>query len=284
MHGMNDGISNKEMTRWQEYLGGKWDLFSNEGNLGTSESLWVSRKENMIRYLACDCTSTMDVSASLLKQNRFPQWSWILSEAQNQGRGQLGRSWISMPGNLFATIRLPQNAGTLGNLLPLALGVVLVEVMAELGLPAEIKWPNDILVGRTKVGGILVEERYGKSLAGIGINVHKGPEADFFSQSFKIIPGSFQTFGVKISVPHLWMRIELFLKHRLAAFISHPGHVVERLGKCLAFKNEPIIVTHAGPWNGPATLVDISATGGLIIRTARGDQMIDRGQISPRVF
>lgn len=280
---MDDGITNEKMMRRQECLGGQWNLLSVSENRETPP-LWVSRKEDMIRYLVCVCTSTMDVAASLLKQNRFPQWSWILAGAQNQGRGQLGRSWISRPGNLFATIRLPQNAGTLGNLLPLALGAVLVEVMADLGLPAEVKWPNDILVGRTKVGGILVEERDGKSLAGIGINVHKGPEADFFSQSFKIIAGSFQTFGVRISVPHLWMRIERCLKHRLPAFISHPGRVVERLGTCLAFKNEPIIVTHAGPWDGPATLVDISTTGGLIIRTARGDQMIDRGQIFPQVF
>ncbi len=277
-------MPDKKMIQWRKCLGDQWDLCGLSPGSGTSASLWVSRKEKKRRYLISACTSTMDVAGNLLKPGGFPEWSWILAGIQTRGRGQLGRSWISRSGNLFATIRLPQSAATLGNLLPLALGAVLVEVMADLGLPAEVKWPNDILVGRTKVGGVLVEERGRDLLAGIGINVGQGPEADYFSHSFKIQAGSLQSFGVGLSVPRLWMQVEQCLARRFPAFITRPGRVVEQLGTCLAFRDEPIVVTNAGPWDGPATLVGISTSGGLILRTARGEQIIKRGQIIPPVF
>ncbi len=281
---VDDHILNTEMTGWRKCLGGQWDLLALSRTSGISAPLWVSRNEKNRRYLVHACTSTMDVAGSLLKQDLFPRWSWILAATQTRGRGQLGRSWISRSGNLFATIRLPQSAGTLGNLLPLALGAVLAEVMAGLGLSAEVKWPNDILVGRTKVGGIIVEERGGTLLAGIGINVDQGPETDSFSHSFKIPAGSVQSFGVGVSVPGLWMQVEQCMTRCLPAFISCPGCVVERLGTCLAFRDEPIVVTNAGAGDGPATLVGISTSGGLILRTARGEQIINRGQIIPPVL
>ncbi|MBI9092864.1 MAG: biotin--[acetyl-CoA-carboxylase] ligase [Desulfobacterium sp.] len=284
MRPVDDDMPNKEMTGWRKCLGGHWDFFELSPGSGISPPLWVSPKDKKRRYLARACTSTMDVAGRLVKQREFPRWSWILAGIQTQGRGQLGRSWISRSGNLFATIRLPQSAGTLGNLLPLALGAVLVEVLAELGLPAEVKWPNDILVGRTKVGGILVEERGGTLFAGIGINVDQGSEAESFSYSFKMPAGSLQSFGVDVSVPCLWMQVEKCLIRRLLEFISCPGRVVAQLGTCLAFKDEPIVVTNAGPRDGPATLVGISTSGGLIIRTARGDHIINRGQVIPPVF
>ena len=103
-----------------------------------------------------------------------------LTEEQTEGRGRLGRRWLSPPGVslLFSllleppveTARLPE--------LTLVAGQAAAEAIAEVtGLAPEIKLPNDILVGGKKTAGILAEAREGRVTLGVGVNVNL-PEAD----------------------------------------------------------------------------------------------------------
>jgi len=98
-----------------------------------------------------------------------------LAEEQTEGRGRLGRSWLSPPGVslLFSllleppveTVRLPE--------LTLVAGQACAEAIAAVtGLTPEIKLPNDILVGGRKAAGILAEARDGRVVLGIGVNVN----------------------------------------------------------------------------------------------------------------
>lgn len=82
-----------------------------------------------------------------------------VAERQTAGRGRAGRSWLSAPGasltfSLAWPFRgpLPRMAG-----LPLAVGVALAETVAALGVPVQLKWPNDLLKDGAKLAGILVE-------------------------------------------------------------------------------------------------------------------------------
>jgi BirA family biotin operon repressor/biotin-[acetyl-CoA-carboxylase] ligase len=116
--------------------------------------------------------------------------SLVVADEQTAGKGRLGRRWHTPPGSAlaFSLVLRPRTAdggrpsGTgvqfadIGRLTALgALGVR--EALQELyGLPAAIKWPNDVLVGGRKLAGILVEANWqGDSLTaavlGIGINV-----------------------------------------------------------------------------------------------------------------
>ncbi|WP_037153551.1 biotin--[acetyl-CoA-carboxylase] ligase [Rhizobium freirei] len=111
---------------------------------------------------------------------------WVTAERQTGGRGRRGRPWVSEPGNLYASLLLidPAPMDRLGSL-PLAVAVAVHQaVRAVLPLaaePAEIKWPNDILIGRKKTCGILIEGealrdgRYALVI-GIGINVTTMPD------------------------------------------------------------------------------------------------------------
>jgi BirA family biotin operon repressor/biotin-[acetyl-CoA-carboxylase] ligase len=98
-----------------------------------------------------------------------------LTEEQTEGRGRLGRTWLSPPGVslLFSllleppveTARLPE--------LTLVAGQAAAEAVAQAtGLSPEIKLPNDILVAGKKTAGILAEARDGRVVLGIGINVN----------------------------------------------------------------------------------------------------------------
>ncbi|XAZ24858.1 biotin--[acetyl-CoA-carboxylase] ligase [Sinorhizobium sp. B11] len=111
---------------------------------------------------------------------------WVTAERQTGGRGRRGRPWVSERGNLYASLLLidPAPMERLASL-PLAIAVAVHQAIRSVlppgAEPLEVKWPNDILIGRKKTCGILVE---GERLAdgrhavviGIGINVSVMPD------------------------------------------------------------------------------------------------------------
>jgi BirA family transcriptional regulator, biotin operon repressor / biotin---[acetyl-CoA-carboxylase] ligase len=98
----------------------------------------------------------------------------LVAEHQGAGRGRLDRSWVSPAGAgllLSAVVRPTGPASTWG-WLPLLTGVVVCRAVAETcGLPAALKWPNDVLLGDQKLGGILVQASGPNAVIGIGLNV-----------------------------------------------------------------------------------------------------------------
>lgn len=109
-------------------------------------------------------------------------WTVVIADVQTSGRGRQGRRWSSPPGNLYLSVLLrPDPPGPRWALLPLAAGVAVAEALVELGLDARLKWPNDVLVGGRKTGGILAEAASGTGglefvVVGIGINVAARPQ------------------------------------------------------------------------------------------------------------
>lgn len=109
-----------------------------------------------------------------------------VTDKQTKGRGRRGRSWISPPGSgiclsvayTFAT--RPDNLPAL----TLAFGIAVSEALEGLGVGCvQLKWPNDLVVGGGKLGGILTETQPRESgaitvVAGVGINVDLGGELD----------------------------------------------------------------------------------------------------------
>jgi len=110
-----------------------------------------------------------------------PHGSVYFADAQSAGRGRGDHRWQSDAGQglyLSVLLRLALPAGRLP-LLPLAAGLAAAEAIhTASGLTADLRWPNDLLLGDQKTGGILVESKTdGTALAfavvGIGINVHQ---------------------------------------------------------------------------------------------------------------
>ena len=100
----------------------------------------------------------------------------IVAEAQTDGRGRHGRRWHSPRGGLYVTavLRSIENV----RLLPLLAGVAVAEAIETFaGIEAELKWPNDILVGGKKIGGVIAESGWSGgevkfTLLGVGVNVN----------------------------------------------------------------------------------------------------------------
>lgn len=110
---------------------------------------------------------------------------WITADRQTAGKGRSGRTWTSRPGNLFVSYVAavncpPAKAGQLS----LVAGVAVHDAITRAGGAAglRLKWPNDILIGPAKAGGILIEstvrpgEAGAVAVIGIGLNLVSAPE------------------------------------------------------------------------------------------------------------
>ena len=128
--------------------------------------------------------STMD-DARELAHDGEREGVVVIAEEQNKGRGRFNRQWVSPPGlglTLSIVLRPPLERLRLLNM---AACVALVDAIhGRTGLPATVKWPNDVLLNGKKVAGILIEARVvaevslkagGYAVLGVGLNVNHNP-------------------------------------------------------------------------------------------------------------
>jgi BirA family biotin operon repressor/biotin-[acetyl-CoA-carboxylase] ligase len=104
-----------------------------------------------------------------------PEGAVAVCDEQSSGRGRLGRTWQAPPGTsiLCSILLRPPGERRLPEL-SLVAGMAAADAVEQaLGLTAQIKWPNDVMVNRRKVAGVLAEARDGAVILGIGINVNQ---------------------------------------------------------------------------------------------------------------
>ena len=114
-------------------------------------------------------------STQLALDASAPEGAAAVCDEQTAGRGRLGRGWHAPAGTavLCSVLLRPPVERRIAEV-SLVAGVAAAEaVEAALGLAAQIKWPNDVMVDRKKVAGILAEARDGALVLGIGVNVNQ---------------------------------------------------------------------------------------------------------------
>lgn len=122
----------------------------------------------------------------------------ITAGKQTAGRGRCGRNWQSLKGNLFFSQLIPNYipVTNLVFIVSLSIAETLQEIIDE---DIIIKWPNDILVNRKKISGILIETYENSIIIGIGINLTSHPDlvdtiypaTDLQSLGYVLLPDDF---------------------------------------------------------------------------------------------
>jgi len=118
--------------------------------------------------------STMRRAAELAREG-CAAGTVVAARTQTAGQGRLGRAWDSRPGGLYFTVVLrPRLEPAQVPLATLALGLAVADTLQTfVGVAADLRWPNDVLIGDRKLAGILAQYQDGALLAGVGLNVNQ---------------------------------------------------------------------------------------------------------------
>jgi len=121
-----------------------------------------------------ECESTQ----LLLLGSGLPEGAVAATDHQTGGRGRLGRRWVEPAGTsvLVSVLLHPPRERHLPELSLVAALAAAEAVEGATGLSAQIKWPNDVMLNRRKVAGVLAELSDGTVVVGIGINVNQTRE------------------------------------------------------------------------------------------------------------
>lgn len=231
------------------------------------------------RQLLClgEVDSTNAVARRLLKEDGLPHGTVLVAESQTQGRGRRGRQWQSPVGGLwFSLILRPELTATEVAKLSLVFAVALADGM-ERYLPGQVrvKWPNDVLVNRRKVAGVLLEmegefDKIEYVIAGIGINVNVLPE---------VMPGELRAtttslmneMGVRLSLEKVLRDMLLCLEQAYDSFLRSGWLPFRRrfTRKCIHYGQ--CVTIRQGDKVLSGTDLGVDEWGCLRLKTAEGD-------------
>jgi BirA family biotin operon repressor/biotin-[acetyl-CoA-carboxylase] ligase len=222
-----------------------------------SYKLWqipvTDRKKIFVRYH--ETLGSTNREAVNLAREGAAEWTVVGAAEQTAGRGRYQREWISPAGAglWFSVILRPKLKINFLNLISLTTAVILRNFIA--GIIQEtssvkknkvaLKWPNDILLNKKKIGGLLFEsgisaQKLNYVIAGIGINVH---------QSIDDFPCSLRetAISLKMATAKKWELRELldrclkfYYQEYRQAELSHFKNIILRYEKYLLFKNKSI--------------------------------------------
>jgi len=232
----------------------------------------VGREVHVFRQTA----STNDVIEKLARDG-VPEGAVAFAEAQTQGRGRLGRSWISPAGKglWFSVLLRPRLRPQETTRLTVAAATGLARaIQAQTGLSPEIKWPNDLLLRGRKVAGILTEltaelDQVRHVVLGIGIDVNQS--ADDFPPALRPLATSLRIEGGRS-----WDRTELAarvlreLDHDYGRVLSGAFEAVadEWEARCITLGRAVVVAMGDRRIRGQAEALDDD--GALLLRTEHG--------------
>ncbi|MDR2696676.1 MAG: biotin--[acetyl-CoA-carboxylase] ligase [Deltaproteobacteria bacterium] len=245
----------------------------------------------------CGCVdSVLDTAHELTAQSCLPVWGGVLAGSQRRGRGQMRRTWSSPPGNIYAALRLPPAGPFASGAAALFAGALLVEAFAQRGIRLLLKWPNDLLLcapsgggasredPRGKMGGILLEERAGALIAGIGLNVASAPSLGLIREGG--LPAVCLNDVPQVAIQGQDALLE-FWACLVESFIFC-YHQWKKLDKSawlasaeqrLAWKGAPVLLDDGEPC--PGVLLGLAASGGVRLACDGAEKEFVSGSLFP---
>jgi len=208
---------------------------------------------------------------SRLKSEQASIGSALLTRCQTNGRGRLERSWISPPGNIALSAVVPGEAKAYQ--LSLLAGLSLQRTLAQkIGLKCQIKWPNDLLIKKRKLAGILCEAVPDKQavVVGFGIN-YESLNMDFPEELRPMIATVSEFTKLKLSAKDFAMALldsfqADWLRYNTLGLEALLPEILENF----AFLGQNVTVTEASEPPYAARVKGLTPEGFLIIEMANG--------------
>ncbi len=227
-------------------------------------------------HLFEDVISTNEVAKGFASEGK-KEGTVIISESQSKGKGRAGRSWLSPKGvGIYLSVILKPNIPSADvSQLTLVAGVAAAQAIEDVSrLLVSIKWPNDLMIGKKKLGGILLETGSTGStlnyvIIGIGINVNT--DISSFTQEVRSTATSIKDEkGVSLKRIRLIRRLLERLDDWYEIYISGGiGDVIEAWSDLSNTLNHHIVVTSSDRIT-KGVAVGISHNGALLVKQADG--------------
>ena len=192
----------------------------------------------------------------------------VVAGSQTEGRGRSGAGWVTAPRALAASLGFrPSWPSAAWSLVTLVAGVAALRALGERAAGVTLKWPNDLMRGDDKLGGILTEASAGLVVVGWGANLHWPESPVGRGAIFSSDPGP----GAATGIATRWTE-------ELLALLSSPPQdwpYDEYRRLCSTVGQEVTWVP-----DGRGRAVDVSRVGGLVVATPRGHVTLVSGAVS----
>lgn len=233
-----------------------------------------------------DIAASTNDTAKALGARGAPEGALVVAEAQSAGRGRLGRDWLSPPGlGLYASLLL-RPALPPSELPPITLTTAVAVVRAltrAAGVIPGIKWPNDLILGGKKVGGILTEmetesDQIRYLVVGLGLNVNNPdfpPDLETIATSLARETG--RTFP-RVPILQAWLEefevlYQQFLGQGFLEILAEWKEHTVTLGKR--------VIVRQGARQLEGLALEVAADGALLLETTPGDVVrVTSGEIA----
>ena len=246
-------------------------------------TLWKERLSKLALgeiFLFPEVDSTNQVAEEKIESG-CPPFSLIVADSQTEGKGRLDGHWVTRAGKALALSWIlypepgriqPETLGRVSGLAPVAVAEVLREIY---GLPAEIKWPNDVLVDGRKAAGVLVDVRWNGCeitdvVLGIGINVARDSVPPQVELNFPAISLE-EAAGKEISRLDLLIQI-MESSIKWYSRLAEPSFI-KAWDSMLAYKGQQVKLTTERGMRGEGKVAGISDDGSLILLTNGGEEI-----------
>lgn len=265
------------------------DVYSASEIASRLQTTWAGRN---LHFFAS--TGSTNPDAKHFAEEGEPHGTIVVADRQTAGRGRRGRSWASPAGTsiYFTIVVRPQFAPDKASMITLVTALSVAQAIEEVtGLPAEIKWPNDIVVHRKKVCGILTEMSMTPEMdeiqfvvAGVGVNTNHDSPEDFPEEIRETATSLKIESGRQIDRAGLLERILARFEENYDTFVrigdlsglreAYQAHLINMDAQVL-------VLDPAGEYTGIAR--GISKTGELIVERDNGEQvLVYAGEVSVR--
>ena len=258
-------------------------VYSKETILKEIHTKWAGKTV----HFAKETDSTNEWCKRLSKEGA-EHGTLAVTEFQSAGKGRLGRRWTAPEGSsiMMSVLLRPDFEPQYASMLTLVMGLSVAQAVAELGLEVGIKWPNDVVVSRKKICGILTEmtmkqDKIGCAVIGVGINVNMEsfPE-EMADKATSLYLESGHPFDraqvVGLVMKHFEENYERFVQTEDLSGLK-PDYE-----KMLANLNQPVrVLDQNDPYEGIAR--GINAGGELLVERADGTvEEVNSGEVSVR--
>ncbi|WP_297551841.1 biotin--[acetyl-CoA-carboxylase] ligase [Thermococcus sp.] len=212
-----------------------------------------------------------------------PEGTVVVAKRQTAGRGRNGRRWASPEGGLWMTAILkPKSSPEHVPKLVFVGALAVVDALAKYGIPAEVKWPNDVLVDGKKIAGVLSECKFNHfALLGIGLNVNNEVPEELLDKAVSMR----ELTGFELNLDDVLSNVLRALSYWYSLFKRGRHYeILDAVRRKSAVIGRHVMVVEGDEVLVEGRALDIDDSGALLVETKNGVERVFYGDVSLRVF